>query len=580
MRHLWCAAALALAACDGDGGGGDTQTGADASTSVDGAAATPDALAPDMAVEDPCGETAEGLIGCANLTAFAADLEMVAKPRPPGSDHWQTVQDRCAEVFEAAGFEVERHAYGTGTNVVGTLRGVTRPDEQVLVSAHYDHIEGCFGADDNASGTAAVLEAARTLGRLRYERTVVVACWDEEERGLIGSRAYALRAAHNNADIRANFVAEMLGTNDDRPGSQLLPGGIEFIYPDQYAVMEANAFRGDFVAVITDDGQPEAMADLERHAAAVELPLIVLPLQAAFRVDPSFGDFRRSDHAPFWEVDLPGAMLTDTANFRNPQYHCSRGQDDIATLDVEFAFRAAQAMLAAAASQAVVTRGEPAPAGDPLEDPPVVPTACDLLAQDCAGGDRCSMVFGDGGGIQCIAPADAPVGLGDECTRPTDVAGVDTCAAGLFCTFWGLPRADPPVRVCRAYCRAHTDCADDEACARLDRATRSGLCLKRCDIAAGTGCPDDTQCVAWASVEWSRAIPACTWVGDVPDGESCAMESCMAGHACIVPSGTQGARCARLCTVGDDCGEGRTCYADVRPGLPEGFGHCLESVPE
>src|SRR5690606_20146741 len=134
---------------------------------------------------------------CVEAARYQADLEAIAMPREPESAHWQAVQDLCAERLEGLGFTVERHAYATGVNVIGVREGTSEPQRRVLVGAHYDHIAGCAGADDNASGVAGALEAARVLAMASFPRTLVVACWDEEERGLIGSRAYAERARTN-----------------------------------------------------------------------------------------------------------------------------------------------------------------------------------------------------------------------------------------------------------------------------------------------------------------------------------------------------------------------------------------------
>ena len=97
--------------------------------------------------------------------------------------------------FASLGYTVEREAYGTGVNVIGVLDGTSAPAEQVVISAHYDSVANCPGADDNGSGVAGVLEAARVLSTSQHKRTLVVACWDEEEKGLIGSSAFVARAA-------------------------------------------------------------------------------------------------------------------------------------------------------------------------------------------------------------------------------------------------------------------------------------------------------------------------------------------------------------------------------------------------
>jgi Zn-dependent M28 family amino/carboxypeptidase len=270
-------------------------------------------------------------------------------PRVPASAHWQVVQDLCASRLTALGFAVERHAYGTGVNVVGVREGDAEPARRVLVGAHYDHIAGCAGADDNASGVAGALEAARVLSRRRFPRTLVVACWDEEERGLIGSRAYATRARSRAERIDAYFNFEMIGYVDRTPGSQRLPPGTALVFPAAAREYEANQRRGDFVAAIGNARAAEAMASLERSADRLGLPFIPLNLSEELMSSPLVADLRRSDHASFWDTGFPGVMLTDTSEFRYDRYHCRAGPDVTTGLDRTFSASVVAATVAAAA---------------------------------------------------------------------------------------------------------------------------------------------------------------------------------------------------------------------------------------
>src|SRR5690242_17898215 len=65
--------------------------------------------------------------------AYEADLTTIAVPRSPGTPHWQEVQDMCAARFAELGFDVERHAYATGVNVIGVRLGKSKPAERVVV---------------------------------------------------------------------------------------------------------------------------------------------------------------------------------------------------------------------------------------------------------------------------------------------------------------------------------------------------------------------------------------------------------------------------------------------------------------
>ncbi len=298
-----------------------------------------------------CGPGApDALAACVDRARYVADLEAIEGERPPGSAHHGEVRELVATRLAELGFTVERHDYGTGVNVVGVREGASLPEERVLVSAHYDHLEGCAGADDNASGTAGALEAARVLAMGTHARTLVVALWDEEERGLIGSDAYARRAAAAGETIVANLVFEMIGYRDTTPGSQTFPMGFELLFPRQVRQVEGNESRGDFVVLIADEARSAATVDaFTRFAARVELPTVALVLDEGLVVSPVLGDLRRSDHAPFWEQGAPGVMIGDTANFRYARYHCAAGPDTSDQLDPDFSVAILQAAVGAAA---------------------------------------------------------------------------------------------------------------------------------------------------------------------------------------------------------------------------------------
>lgn len=344
-------AAAALAACGDDGsgtGGGSANsaaTGSAASTtsSASGAGSTGaggDAL---------CGATTpQALADCVDSAAYAEDLAFVAEVRPPGSPHWQAVQDLCAARLAEYGYEVVLDDYGTGTNVIGRRLGTTAPEQTVVVGAHYDHIDDCRGADDNASGVAATLEIARLLAQVDFDRTTVVAFWDEEELGLIGSEAFVgdLTAAD---EVIVDFTFDTIGFRSSEPDSQSVPTGFSGVFPDVYAQVEANDFRGDFVAVIANAAAHDHAVALASGADRVDLPSALIEIPDGAENSAAFDDLRRSDHASFWEAGYPGVFLTDTANFRNEHYHCIGGPDEVADIDVDFAVGITKATLEASA---------------------------------------------------------------------------------------------------------------------------------------------------------------------------------------------------------------------------------------
>lgn len=109
----------------------------------------------------------------------------------------------------------------TAQNVYALQLGSTYPNRKYIFGAHYDSMPDSVispGADDNASGTAAVLEAARILSRYEPEYTIMYALWDEEEQGVIGSASYAYVADRSGEGIEGMINVDMIGwdSDDDR----------------------------------------------------------------------------------------------------------------------------------------------------------------------------------------------------------------------------------------------------------------------------------------------------------------------------------------------------------------------------
>ena len=204
---------------------------------------------------------------------------------------------------------------GAGNVVVGDPRRA-----RILVGAHYDSIPGSPGADDNASGVAALLAAARALGP---REGVCYVAFDGEEHGHVGSRA--LVAGLGGHRLEQVHVLEMVGYASREPGSQRNPSPL----------IQAPTV-GDFLGLVgTHRSGPildHVLATADCHAVPVQgLYLPDVPLEVIRQISHHL---LRSDHAPFWRAGLPALMWTDTAEFRNPHYH--RPTDTPETLDYEF----------------------------------------------------------------------------------------------------------------------------------------------------------------------------------------------------------------------------------------------------
>jgi hypothetical protein len=128
------------------------------------------------------------------------------------------------DTYKAFGYEPQyqwfepRNAFGGKTaNVVATLRGTVNPELIYVISSHYDSVEAGPGADDDSSGTAALLEAARMLAGHPLPATVMFASMTGEEGGLLGSREFVRRAVDDKLHIAAVLNNDMIGwMNDER----------------------------------------------------------------------------------------------------------------------------------------------------------------------------------------------------------------------------------------------------------------------------------------------------------------------------------------------------------------------------
>lgn len=144
--------------------------------------------------------------------------------------NWERIRSRYAfengnvlaekyllQKLQSYGYSVSRHSYSTyGKNVLATKYGSKYPDDVYIICAHYDSMPESSvspGADDNGSGTAAVIEAARVLQDYLSEYTIFFALWDDEELGLIGSKNFVQDAVNEDYYIHGVINLDMIGYN-------------------------------------------------------------------------------------------------------------------------------------------------------------------------------------------------------------------------------------------------------------------------------------------------------------------------------------------------------------------------------
>jgi hypothetical protein len=241
---------------------------------------------------------------------------------------------------DRSGKRATRYPRLRGANLIATLAGLET--DAIVIVAHHDTVRDSPGADDNGAGVATLIEVARLLARRPVRRTVVLAAPDFEEIGLIGSREL-VRWLGVRYRVRAAIVFDPIGYMDARTGTQRVPRGIGLLYPAQVARLQARTFAGDGVVAIHRRGSTKLARVWAESAAALlgrerifllrdpaDLPIVGPLLALAL---PVARNFSRSDHRRFWDAGLPAIHVTNTAEFRNPNYH--RPSDLPATLDYE-----------------------------------------------------------------------------------------------------------------------------------------------------------------------------------------------------------------------------------------------------
>jgi Zn-dependent M28 family amino/carboxypeptidase len=266
-------------------------------------------------------------------------VEKIAVPRhfTAEAEQNRATADWLCAVFGSMDLRVERQ--GAFANIVAVPERSL--GEVILVGAHYDSVPMCPGADDNGSAVAAMLGCAAASTLWRPVLPVVFVAFNREEDGLQGSRdfvkSYLPKAGF---EVRAAHILEMVGYASSAPGSQRVPSGLPIQISD----------KGDFLGLLANGISTTWMNSALSHAGAYVPQLPVTGLNVKLGLEKFFPVLSRSDHAPFWEADIPAVMWTDTSEFRNRHYH--RDSDTPETLDYRFLREVTQLLTATVITQA------------------------------------------------------------------------------------------------------------------------------------------------------------------------------------------------------------------------------------
>ena len=246
------------------------------------------------------------------------------KDSPDNEKAFQYINQKFADF----GLQVDTLQFSsTGKNIVAILPGTLYPGKKYIIGAHYDNMPpfpnflSAPGADDNASGVAAVLEAARIFSQYSFPFTINFALWDEEEQGLIGSSAWVGNAGSNNDSLLAYINMDMIGW----------------------------------------DGNNDSVAEIHTRpiAQSVQLANVSLNCNSLYNID--LGIIRivnlgitASDHASFWNYNYTAITIEeDIQNDFNPYYH-TQG-DTLGHFNLSFYEKVTKLAFATIASLAIDT---------------------------------------------------------------------------------------------------------------------------------------------------------------------------------------------------------------------------------
>lgn len=259
---------------------------------------------------------------------LASDVYVIAHdllPRDyPNVENLGRVAEHIGSRFEETHARVEEQPFSAAGRTYRNVCARLGPERgaRVVVGAHYDAAGPYPGADDNASGVAGLIELAHIFSDNEpdYPVELVAFCLEEPPFFFtkeMGSYVHAASLRRHGAAVSFMMSLEMIGYFTDDPGSQRFPSSLlKPFYPSE----------GNFIAVV---GKlfDRVLVRFVRDAMRSGSPLPVRSLNAP-RIVPGVA---LSDHLSYWRCGFPAVMITDTAMYRNPNYH--RPSDRPETLD-------------------------------------------------------------------------------------------------------------------------------------------------------------------------------------------------------------------------------------------------------
>lgn len=248
------------------------------------------------------------------LSAHVQFLSETCLPR----DHENTLNLNKAanyieNAFSQSADQVELQTYVANNYEYKNVIGFYGPesDEVFIVGAHYDAFMDFPGADDNASGVAGLIELGKLLSKASLESQIILVAYTLEEPPYfrtenMGSAVHAQSLISNKVKVKLMISLEMIGYFSEVEGSQEFPNPImRLLYPD----------RGNYIAVVDQMFTNNAHSIKQAINTYTDLPAY------SINAPKSIPGVDFSDHMSYWSNSYPAVMITDTAFYRNKNYH-------------------------------------------------------------------------------------------------------------------------------------------------------------------------------------------------------------------------------------------------------------------
>ena len=260
-------------------------------------------------------------------------------PRPVTNElSIKKTESYITNYFKNIGLQVQLQQYKYGnydiTNIITGSQENLLSSKYYVIGAHYDSVPETYGADDNASGIAVLLELARYTMQEKISLPVRFVAFTAEESPTFstryqGSKVFVKSALENKDEILGAIILEMVGYTSNE---QAYPLVLKWMgYPS----------KGNFIGIVGNRKSKKfGQSIFQSFKKNEQLPVETLFVPFNGWILP---DTRRSDHSSFWDAGLPAVMITDTAFFRNPNYHTP--QDTFDTLDYFFMAKLVKSLL-------------------------------------------------------------------------------------------------------------------------------------------------------------------------------------------------------------------------------------------